>query len=313
MTNAKARLSRARSLSSRWPTCRPIRSRRIVTGLSAITCDHTRKPFLSLGSIVTRKSGASLQSEVIWQALGRRNCDASARDASAAQLLTQRQQLGYCLAMSYILERREEEKERRRGEFLDAAESLYAKVGWDAMTMDQVARTARLSRALVYTYFRDKDDLLFAIGERAMKQLHQRFAAALETPGSGRDQVMAIGRAYMGYALEFPHYFDFCSRFQRHEPSAVANPNEEACGKAGDAVMELVVRGIERGVADGSIAPAHGREPLMMAFSLWAFTHGIVQITVSKAADLARHGMAVPEFGSYSFGLLEKMLSGGPS
>ena len=37
-----------------------------MTGLSAITCDFTRKPFLSLGSIVTRKSGASLQSEVIW-------------------------------------------------------------------------------------------------------------------------------------------------------------------------------------------------------------------------------------------------------
>jgi hypothetical protein len=34
--------------------------------LSAITCDFTRKPFFSLGSSVTQKSGASLQSEVIW-------------------------------------------------------------------------------------------------------------------------------------------------------------------------------------------------------------------------------------------------------
>jgi hypothetical protein len=32
-----------------------------------MTCNFTRKPFLSLGSIVTRKSGASLHSEVIWQ------------------------------------------------------------------------------------------------------------------------------------------------------------------------------------------------------------------------------------------------------
>jgi hypothetical protein len=46
---------------------RPIRSRPIVTGLSAIICDFTRNPFLSVGLIVTRKSGASLQSEVIWQ------------------------------------------------------------------------------------------------------------------------------------------------------------------------------------------------------------------------------------------------------
>ena len=91
--------------------------------------------------------------------------------------------------MSYIVERREEEKERRRAQLLDAAESLYAKLGWEALTMEKVARNARLSRALVYIYFRDKDDLLFAIGERAMKQLYQRFAAAVETPGSGLDTV----------------------------------------------------------------------------------------------------------------------------
>jgi len=51
-------------------------------------------------------------------------------------------------SMSYLAERREEEKERRRLEIIEAAESLYAEKGWDAVTMDQVARQARLSRAL---------------------------------------------------------------------------------------------------------------------------------------------------------------------
>ena len=214
--------------------------------------------------------------------------------------------------MSYIVERREEEKERRRGELLDAAESLYAKHGWEAVTMDQVARTARLSRALVYVYFRDKDDLLFAIGERAMKVLHQRFAAALETPGTGRDKVDAIGRAYMGYALEFGHFFDFCSRFQSHEVSAAASPNEEACHQSGEAVMDLVVRGIEAGVADGSISPELAREPRMLGMSLWAFTHGIVQITIAKAGDLARQGVAAPVFSNYAFELVRTLLRSSP-
>jgi len=215
--------------------------------------------------------------------------------------------------MSYIVERREEEKERRRAEFLDAAELLYAKRGWEAVTMDQMARTARLSRALIYVYFRDKDDLLFAIGERAMKQLYQRFAAAIESPGSGHDKVMAIGRAYMGYALEFPHYFDFCSRFERHHSGSGVTPNEEACEKAGDAVMGLLVQVIQGGVADGSIAPTAARDPMMLAFSLWAFTHGIVQISVAKGADLARHGAAAADFGDYAFDLLNTLLRGAPA
>jgi AcrR family transcriptional regulator len=214
--------------------------------------------------------------------------------------------------MSYIIERREEEKERRRGELLDAAESLYARQGWEAVTMEQVARTARLSRALVYVYFRDKDDLLFAIGERAMKLLYRRFTAALATPGSGRDKVDAIGRAYMGYALEFKHYFDFCSRFQGHQVKPEASPNEEACHQAGEAVMELVVEAIQAGVADGSISPALAREPRLLGLSLWAFTHGIVQIAVAKATDLARQGVAVPVFSNYAFELVRTLLRASP-
>jgi len=210
--------------------------------------------------------------------------------------------------MSYIVERREEEKLRRRGELLDAAESLYAKHGWEAVTMDQVARTARLSRALVYVYFRDKDDLLFAIGERAMKLLYQRFTAALETPGSGRDKVDAIGRAYMGYALEFRHFFDFCSRFQSHEVTSAASPNEAACHQAGEAVMDLVVQGIQTGVEDGSISAELAREPRLLGMSLWAFTHGIVQITIAKAGDLAQQGIAAPVFTNYAFELVRTLL-----
>src|ERR1700719_3912529 len=154
--------------------------------------------------------------------------------------------------MSYITERRGEEKERRRAEILDAAEAVYPKKGWDAVTVDQVARSARLSRALVYVYFRDKEELLFAIGERAMRLLRNRFIEAAAGHGSGMDQVEAIGRAYMGYAYEFPHYFDFCSRFQAHSVAAGAGSHESACRVAGDEAIGVVVQVIDAGIRDGS-------------------------------------------------------------
>jgi len=205
--------------------------------------------------------------------------------------------------MSYIAERREEEKERRRSEILVAAETLYAKQGWDAVTMDQVARSARLSRALVYVYFRDKEDLLFAIGDRAMQLLKSRFEAAAAGPGTGLQHVEAIGRAYMGYALEFPHYFDVCSRFQSHAMGSEPSANEAACHLAGDQVMGTVVGVIEAGIRDGSLRADIG-DPLMLAFTLWAFTHGITQLVMAKSADLARRGVAIPDFSNYAFKLL---------
>jgi TetR/AcrR family transcriptional regulator len=205
--------------------------------------------------------------------------------------------------MSYIAERRGEEKERRRAEILDAAEALYAKKGWDALTVEQVARSARLSRALVYVYYRDKEELLFAIGERAMALLRDRFEEAAAGHALGLDKVEAIGRAYMGYAYEFPHYFDFCTRFQAHSVAVDPGSHEGACRITGDEVKGVVVRAIEAGIADGSIRPDIG-QPVLFAMTLWAFTHGIIQLAMAKASDLARFGIAVPDMSNYAFGLI---------
>lgn len=208
--------------------------------------------------------------------------------------------------MTYIAERRGEEKERRRAEILDAAQALYLEKGWDALTVDQVARSARLSRALVYVYFRDKEELLFAIGERAMHLLRDRFIEAAARHRLGLDQIEAIGRAYMTYAHEFPHYFDFCSRFQAHSAAMDPGSNEGACIITGDEVLGVVVGAITRGIQDGSVRPDVG-QPTLLAVTLWAFTHGLIQVAMAKGEDLARFGVAIPELSDYALGLIRGM------
>ena len=204
--------------------------------------------------------------------------------------------------MSYIAERRVEEKERRRAEIVDAAERLYAEKGWDSVTMHQVAKAARLSRALLYVYFRDRDELHFAIGERALAVLRARFLDAVAGHARGLDQVEAIGRAYMAYAHEFPHYFDICARIQAHAMSADPGSNEGACAVAGEAAIAVVVQAIRTGMQDGSIRTDIG-DPMLFAVTLWAFTHGVIQL-MAKGTDLARLGVAIPDFSEYALSLL---------
>jgi AcrR family transcriptional regulator len=219
--------------------------------------------------------------------------------------------IGYGLPMSYIAQRRVEEKERRRGEILDAAEALYAKDGWDLVTVDQVARGARLSRALVYVYFKDKQELLFAVGERAMCLLRDRFIAASAAKTSGIEKIEAIGRAYMAYAFEFPHYFDFCSRFHAHSVSLDASPHDLACMAAGDEAIGAVVRAIDCGIRDRSIRSNVG-DPMMLAVSLWAFSHGLIQLAMAKGNDMARLGIGIPELSNFGFGLLRRVTESAP-
>jgi len=195
--------------------------------------------------------------------------------------------------MSYLAERREEEKERRRLEIIEAAEALYADKGWDAVTMDQVARRARLSRALLYVYFKDKEDLLFAVTERALDSLRGRFEAAAAEQPLGIDKVVAMGRAYSLFQQESPFQFDACSRFHAHQAHA-GQLNELACRAGGDAVMGVMIEALQQGIRDGSIRPDVG-DPLKVVFTLWAFSHGLIQIATNKAQEIASRGVEVGE------------------
>lgn len=195
--------------------------------------------------------------------------------------------------MSYIAERRQEEKDRRRGEILDAATELYREIGWDDVTMDGVARRARLSRALVYVYFKDKDELHLAITVQALDLLRERFIHAAGRERRGLDKVSAISRAYVAYAYEFPHYFDACSRIElRSMDTAAPTPQELACLQHGDKVHEVVMNALMTGVADRSIRADVG-DPLLVSRVLWGFTHGILQIAIRKAQLMAASGIAV--------------------
>jgi AcrR family transcriptional regulator len=212
--------------------------------------------------------------------------------------------------MSYIAERRQEERDRRRTEIVDAAETLYAELGWDAVTMDGVARNARLSRALVYVYFKDKRDLHFALVERALEELRSRFVAAAAGRERGIEQCEAIGRAYLAFSRELPHYFDACARFQAHQTeTGELEPNELACAQAGHRVHEVIVGALERGVTDGSVRGDIGN-PYVTSLALWSFTHGVILIAASKGAQIEHEGIRVETMIEHALGLALRAIAG---
>jgi len=91
----------------------------------------------------------------------------------------------------------------RRELLLDVAESILASQGSDALRMDNLARTAAVTRPVVYEHFSNRDDLIVALLERHGARLRE---GQPESPASYssfpeflRD---AIGR-YLETALKY--------------------------------------------------------------------------------------------------------------
>lgn len=206
------------------------------------------------------------------------------------------------------LDRRHDERERRREDLLDAAEAVFAEAGFDAARMDDIARRARVSRALLYLYFKDKQELQFALALRGLDILRGRFAEARQRHPRGLDQIRAIGRAYIGFVQEFPVYFNALARSEaRHTELEDESSVCHRMMRAGRAVHGETITALLTGQRDGSIRSDLG-EPLQIAMTLWGFTHGVAQLAMTKGEIFAHEGIAMPAFIDASIDLATRAL-----
>lgn len=83
----------------------------------------------------------------------------------------------------------DEAKERRREVILSAAKRVFAKKGYHATTIADVAKAARISYGSVYWYFESKDALFHALMDSEEMALRRHIEAALAgLPGNADDE-----------------------------------------------------------------------------------------------------------------------------
>ncbi len=91
-----------------------------------------------------------------------------------------------------ISDRKEREKERRRANILAAAEHLFAKDGFMNTTLDQIAEEVEISKATIYLYFKNKEDLFFTLIREKFEALIQKISVQLATAQS-LEELVNIG------------------------------------------------------------------------------------------------------------------------
>ncbi len=75
----------------------------------------------------------------------------------------------------------EQDKEERRAEILAAAKKVFARKGYHATTIAEIAKTAKLSYGSIYWYFDSKDALFHELMESEGQALRRHVTEALTT------------------------------------------------------------------------------------------------------------------------------------
>jgi AcrR family transcriptional regulator len=93
---------------------------------------------------------------------------------------------------------RGDKRQRTRGQLLEAARAVIREKGFHAVSMEEVARRAGMSRGAIYGNFKNREDLIFGVVE----SLWQPVAPKLIPGAALRTQLRIIGEAVADAAVQ---------------------------------------------------------------------------------------------------------------
>ena len=145
----------------------------------------------------------------------------------------------------------------RRQQILAAATHAFARAGFAATSLDDIAAQAGVSRAIIYRHFQSKADLYRAI----LDAVRQRLAS---TVGTGDYNPGSVG-ALVGAAAEDPDGFRLLFRHAAREPEFRAETDRLQRAMVATTRRELAGRIPDRAWADWAarLAPAVAVEAVM--------------------------------------------------
>lgn len=156
--------------------------------------------------------------------------------------------------------------EVRREELLDVAFDLCRSHGFEAMSVEQVTRTAGVAKGTFYHYFASKDALLEQLVRRLGDGLFDHLClAASGVQGSGAERLRALMDAAGGYKLTQPD-LAYASFLYSDENRDLRHRLFDAWRKR---ARQLLLPEIVQGAADGSLAVADAEGAADIVLLLW--------------------------------------------
>ena len=152
---------------------------------------------------------------------------------------------------------REEKKAATREALIEAATRVFARQGYVAATVDEVAWEAGMTKGAVYSNFDSKDELFAAVIERHLDRRMLAIAESVDPTAPMSEQTALAGEQFMGnidndfglltleytiHAARFPAGHDVMRERFRRQKAAVGEMIERMASEAGFPPMVLPIR-----------------------------------------------------------------------
>ncbi len=200
--------------------------------------------------------------------------------------------------------RKKEPRSVHRENIVSAASVLFMEKGIAATSMDDIAKAAGYSKATLYVYFENKEEIISLLVLSSMKKLDDYISSALVQQETTRAKYDFICRGLIQYQEEFPFYFKMLLDninidFESHDYL----PEEKETYQVGEEINEKLERFLLSGIEKGDLR--NDLKIMPAIFNFWGMLSGIIQLAASKEEYIQTSmGLSKKQFLEYGFSII---------
>ena len=207
--------------------------------------------------------------------------------------------------------RKKEPKSVHRENIAAAASALFMEKGIAAVSMDDIAKAAGYSKATLYVYFENKEEIVGILVLNSMKKLYDYIASALAQQKTTKERYDFICRGLIQYQEEFPFYFKMVLDkinidFECHDYL----PEEKETWQIGEEINEKLKEFIISGIENGDLRS--DLEIMPTIFHFWGMLSGMIQLAANKEEYIQKTmALSKIQFLDRGFQMLYRSISRG--
>ena len=183
---------------------------------------------------------------------------------------------------------------------MNAARHLFLEQGFEKTSIRNIADAIEYSPATIYLYYKDKNELLFALHEEAFVKMMAELSVVINVEDPF-ERLVEMGRQYIKFALENPELYDLMFIMTAPMETLACRDEVWEDGMKSFCLLQAVVN---QCVAAGYFKV---QDTETASLTIWAYMHGLVTIYLKNRMNMFQDERPIERI-QQSFELFMKML-----
>lgn len=171
--------------------------------------------------------------------------------------------------------------EYNKNSILDASRKLFLKRGVDKTSMDDIALAAECSKATVYVYFKNKEDIYYHITAEYMSSLRSGVKECLANSSDYERAYFTMCNILAQFEHDYPMYFDCIlgrtnAAADKVEDLPILKKIFDVSEEINTVICDFLERAQESGFVRADI------DPIQATFVLWSSICGLISLCSLK-------------------------------